>query len=476
MNEPYIVEKTVVTPYGDKFHMKYLEDSDGFGSHTQLEALYNGEQIAIYSNFGRAYGILSGVSSGEERFNIVMDMRAEGQIRAYRFDWCIIYTTDGGNSFQGEIVERYPDRYRTDKEFAQIYGMLYETPFYDERLAEHLDMNKQRLPDSEAAERAVEYAKSVRKERYVHISEIESLVGKAQRCILVFMSDDGRKVNNVSLEYDLSNGQILVMEYSNMSNNDEIDLYVTSFMVRDLYVPEESGGVVSPALTGYAGQTVETAIVVDEQRTDFPSITEIKKIRPGMSYENVNKLLGDPYESILNEEENKISYKLEDDGKYILTLKQGRSGAYVHATSFYSNLSGVVYNEALYKLKYSKWKWIWPDVSRACEVEIGMTAGEVEALIGIPQYREGSGLIREVYYLNGAYSAKLYYSYTDKEKEPVVCQIDIAPLTWETNSDYYLITAANIIIPALIVIAIIVISLMFYRRRKHKDFKKDSSI
>ena len=67
------------------------------------------------------------------------------------------------------------------------------------------------------------------------------LVGKAQRCILVFMSDDGRKVNNVSLEYDLSNGQILVMEYSNMSNNDEIDLYVTLFMVRDLYVPEEWG-------------------------------------------------------------------------------------------------------------------------------------------------------------------------------------------------------------------------------------------
>lgn len=55
------------------------------------------------------------------------------------------------------------------------------------------------------------------------------------------MSDDGRKVNNVSLEYDLSNGQILVMEYSNMSNNDEIDLYVTLFMVRDLYVPEEWG-------------------------------------------------------------------------------------------------------------------------------------------------------------------------------------------------------------------------------------------
>ena len=73
-------------------------------------------------------------------------------------------------------------------------------------------------------------------------------------------------------------------------------------------------------LTGCAGQTVETAIVVDEQRTDFPSITEIKKIRPGMSYENVNKLLGDPYESVLNEEENKISYKLEDDGKYILSL------------------------------------------------------------------------------------------------------------------------------------------------------------
>ena len=244
MNEPYIVEKTVVTPYGDKFHMKYLEDSDGFGSHTQLEALYNGEQIAIYSNFGRAYGILSGVSSGEERFNIVMDMRAEGQIRAYRFDWCIIYTTDGGNSFQGEIVERYPDRYRTDKEFAQIYGMLYETPFYDERLAEHLDMNKQRLPDSEAAERAVEYAKSVRKERYVHISEIESLVGKAQRCICARteMRDGGEEVREIVLEYDLSDGRILAVAYDNMSEIGGMDFYVSSSEVRDLYVPEESGG------------------------------------------------------------------------------------------------------------------------------------------------------------------------------------------------------------------------------------------
>ena len=123
-----------------------------------------------------------------------------------------------------------------------IYEMLYNgNPFYDKRFDEHLDMNKQELPDIQTAEYAMEYAKSVRKERYVHISEIESLVGKAQRCILVFMSDDGRKVNNVSLEYDLSNGQILVMEYSNMSNNDEIDLYVTLFMVRDLYVPEEWG-------------------------------------------------------------------------------------------------------------------------------------------------------------------------------------------------------------------------------------------
>lgn len=232
--ETDVVEKTVATPYGDKFYFKSMtHHSLSQPSTVQLEALYNGGAILFCSEY---YS-----EDSRERFNIVMDMTVEGQVRAYRFNWCIIYTTDGGNSFQGEIVERYPDRYRTDKEFAQIYGMLYETPFYDERLAEHLDMNKQRLPDSEAAERAVEYAKSVRKERYVHISEIESLVGKAQRCILVFMSDDGRKVNNVSLEYDLSNGQILVMEYSNMSNNDEIDLYVTSFMVRDLYVPEEWG-------------------------------------------------------------------------------------------------------------------------------------------------------------------------------------------------------------------------------------------
>lgn len=232
MNEPYIVEKTVATPYGDKFHMKYLEDSDGFGSHTQLEALYNGGAILFCSEY---YS-----EDSRERFNIVMDMTVEGQVRAYRFNWCIIYTTDGGNSFQGEIVERYPDRYRTDKEFAQIYGMLYETPFYDERLAEHLDMNKQKLPDSEAAERAVEYAKSVRKERYVHISEIESLVGKAQMCIGVITSRDGEEVWSAGLEYEIADGRILYVHYVDRSENGGLDLYASSIYIRESYYPKEA--------------------------------------------------------------------------------------------------------------------------------------------------------------------------------------------------------------------------------------------
>lgn len=232
MNEPYIVEKTVATPYGDKFHMKYLEDSDGFGSHTQLEALYNGGAILFCSEY---YS-----EDSRERFNIVMDMTVEGQVRAYRFNWCIIYTTDGGNSFQGEIVERYPDRYRTDKEFAQIYGMLYETPFYDERLAEHLDMNKQKLPDSEAAERAVEYAESVRKERYVHISEIESLVGKAQMCIGVITSRDGEEVWSAGLEYEIADGRILYVHYVDRSENGGLDLYASSIYIRESYYPKEA--------------------------------------------------------------------------------------------------------------------------------------------------------------------------------------------------------------------------------------------
>ncbi len=232
MNEPYIVEKTVATPYGDKFHMKYLEDSDGFGSHTQLEALYNGGAILFCSEY---YS-----EDSRERFNIVMDMTVEGQVRAYRFNWCIIYTTDGGNSFQGEIVERYPDRYRTDKEFAQIYGMLYETPFYDERLAEHLDMNKQKLPDIQTAERAVEYAESVRKERYVHISEIESLVGKAQMCIGVITSRDGEEVWSAGLEYEIADGRILYVHYVDRSENGGLDLYASSIYIRESYYPKEA--------------------------------------------------------------------------------------------------------------------------------------------------------------------------------------------------------------------------------------------
>lgn len=237
--ETDVVEKTVATPYGDKFYIEYREGSVGFQpTEVNFTVLYNGESVIDTDRRFRDYTF-----DVAKRMHVVMRMCAEGEDRAYEFNWGIVYTTDDGKSFKGALQVECIRLYITDEEFARIYEMLYNgNPFYDKRFDEHLDMNKQELPDIQTAEYAMEYAKSVRKERYVHISEIESLVGKAQRCILVFMSDDGRKVNNVSLEYDLSNGQILVMEYSNMSNNDEIDLYVTSFMVRDLYVPEESGG------------------------------------------------------------------------------------------------------------------------------------------------------------------------------------------------------------------------------------------
>ena len=236
--ETDVVEKTVATPYGDKFYIEYREGSVGFQpTEVNFKVLYNGESVIDTDRRFRDYTF-----DVAKRMHVVMRMCAEGEDRAYEFNWGIVYTTDDGKSFKGALQVECISLYRTDEEFARIYEMLYNgNPFYDKRFDEHLDMNKQELPDIQTAEYAMEYAKSVRKERYVHISEIESLVGKAQRCILVFMSDDGRKVNNVSLEYDLSNGQILVMEYSNMSNNDEIDLYVTLFMVRDLYVPEEWG-------------------------------------------------------------------------------------------------------------------------------------------------------------------------------------------------------------------------------------------
>lgn len=228
-----IVEKTVTTPYGDCFYIKSeTYHSLSQPSRVQLRVLYNDEEILSPSHIGY----------DDDGIEKVVDMSAKGQARVYRFNWGIIYTTDGGDSFQCEIRNRYPDRYRTDEEFVQIYGMLFETPFYDERLAEHLDINRLKLPNGEAAERVAEYAKSERKNRYISISEIEAQVGKAQMCIGVTTSDEenGEKVLAAILEYEVSDGRILHVSYVNRSEGSELDLYASDAYIRESYYSEES--------------------------------------------------------------------------------------------------------------------------------------------------------------------------------------------------------------------------------------------
>ncbi len=221
-------------------------------------------------------------------------------------------------------------------------------------------------------------------------------------------------------------------------------------------------------LTGCTNHSTETAIIIDAQRTDLPNMADIQKVRPGMSYESVNNLLGDPYKCISDDNIIEIGYKLEYDTEYTVFLKDSDDGiAYVNSTSLYCNPEAVE-NDLSPESSYIKWKLIWPEVDNACVVNLGMTVNQVETLRGLPQYSEGVGLMRDVYYLSSGYSANIYYSYSTDANESVVCRIDILPLTWGENSDYYLITIANIIIPILIAAAIILVLVICYRRYKIK--------
>ena len=235
--ETDVVEKTVATPYGDKFYIEYREGSVGFQpTEVNFKVLYNGESVIDTDRRFRDYTF-----DVAKRMHVVMRMCAEGEDRAYEFNWGIVYTTDNGKSFKGALQVECIRLYRTDEEFARIYEMLYNgNPFYDKRFDEHLDMNKQELPDIQTAEYAMEYAKSVRKERYVHISEIESLVGKAQMCIGVITSRDGEEVRSAGLEYEIADGRILYVHYVDRSENGGLDLYASSIYIRESYYPKEA--------------------------------------------------------------------------------------------------------------------------------------------------------------------------------------------------------------------------------------------
>lgn len=66
-------------------------------------------------------------------------------------------------------------------------------------------------------------------------------------------------------------------------------------------------------LTSCAGQATEIAITAEPQRTDFPSMADIQKVRPGMSYESINDLLGAPYKYTSDNNVLEINYMLENN-------------------------------------------------------------------------------------------------------------------------------------------------------------------
>ena len=220
-------------------------------------------------------------------------------------------------------------------------------------------------------------------------------------------------------------------------------------------------------LTSCAGQVAEIAITAEPQRTDFPSMADIQKVRPGMSYESINDLLGAPYKYTSDNNVLEINYMLENNAEYTVFLEDNNDGiAYVTGTSLYRNPE-TEENTLSSEFNYSKWKFIWPGVDKACEINLGLTADRVEELLGAPQNRKGFGAIREVYYLRGGYSAEIYY-FSDDTSEPVVGRIDIKPLSWSENTDYYLLSAANIIIPLLVAIIILFFALRAYRIKRNK--------
>lgn len=242
--EPYIVEKTIKTPYGDNFYIEYTKGSVGLQpTKVSFQVLYNNELIVHLWNMGTGF---YETDMDETRMHIVVNMSAEGEVRAYEFNWGILYTMDDGKSFKGVFENLYMEYYTGNEEFEQIYSMLYKRPFYDERFKEHLDMDKRELPESETAE----YIVSESENRELTISEIESQIGKAQRVSRIETFEEDEKVDKVEdayMEYDLSDGRILAIRYYNRGDGDNLDLYVSRAYIREVYNPAEEEGSPSEA-------------------------------------------------------------------------------------------------------------------------------------------------------------------------------------------------------------------------------------
>ena len=227
---PEIVSKTIKTPYGDSFYIQHEIYSIALSKPTEVRfrVYYNDEEIIFWQDIG---GSLYDLDM-ENRMHIVINMAAEGEIRAYEFNWGILYTVDDGKSFKGAPMISYMEYYTGNEEFAEAYSMLYEKPFYDERFKEHLDMNRYKLLDSETAEEiSISKTKSIR--------DVEELAGKAQRCVLVDTEEGTENIQSVTFEYDLSDGRILVVHYLNQCEGNNLDLYLSHNYIREVYNPEE---------------------------------------------------------------------------------------------------------------------------------------------------------------------------------------------------------------------------------------------
>ena len=235
-NEGYVVAKNVTTPFGDKFNIKYKKGSVGLQpTKVSFQVSYNNELIVHLWNMGTGF---YETDMDETRMHIVVNMSAEGEVRAYEFNWGILYTMDDGKSFKGVFENLYMEYYTGNEEFEQIYSMLHKRPFYDERFKEHLDMDKRELPESETAE----YIVSESENRELTISEIESQMGKAQRVSRIETFEEDEKVDKVEdayMEYDLSDGRILAIRYYNRGDGDNLDLYVSRAYIREVYNPAE---------------------------------------------------------------------------------------------------------------------------------------------------------------------------------------------------------------------------------------------
>ena len=228
INAPKITQKNIVTCYGDAFIINKSEY--GFLTITTTFNIKYNDMVLCSSDVDLNQMYYK--ANVEIGWDEIINSFKEGDVRIYELNWGVVYTTDDGASFKGVARDKYTDYYKMDKEFAQVYSMLYEKPFYDERFKEHLDMNRYKLLDSETAEEiSISKTKSIR--------DVEELAGKAQRCVLVDTEEGTENIQSVTFEYDLSDGRILVVHYLNQCEDNNLDLHLSHNYIREVYNPEE---------------------------------------------------------------------------------------------------------------------------------------------------------------------------------------------------------------------------------------------